>query len=50
MENVESQEQDSKLREQLEKINWNLEFGTITLQLRNGKLTLLKIERTVKLD
>ena len=42
--------QDQELKKQLEKIDWPIEFGIITIQLRNGKPTLLKIERTVKLD
>jgi hypothetical protein len=43
-------QQDTDLKKQLEKVIWPLDFGTITLQLRNGRLTLLRIERTVKLD
>ena len=29
---------------------WPIEYGNIKVQLRNGKPTLLTIERTVKLD
>lgn len=48
---VENQvEQDINLKKQLEKVDWPFEFGTISIQLRNGKPTLLKLERTVKLD
>ena len=43
-------QQDTALKEQLEKIDWPIEYGIITVQLRAGKPTLLKIERTVKLD
>jgi len=42
--------QDAELKKELEKVDWPIEFGIITIQLRNGKPTLLKIERTVKLD
>ena len=46
----EQNRQDLELKKELEKIDWPIKFGTITVQLRNGKPTLLKIERTVKLD
>ena len=39
-----------KLSEALKKIDWPIEYGTIKVQIRNGKVTLLTIERTVKLD
>lgn len=42
--------QDTDLKEQLEKVDWPIEYGTITVQVRNGQPSLLKIERTVKLD
>ncbi len=42
--------QDLKLKDQLDKIDWPIEYGLISVQLRAGKVTLLKIERTVKLD
>ena len=43
-------QEDDKLKKELEKIDWPIEFGIITIQLRDGKPTLLKIERTVRLD
>jgi hypothetical protein len=43
-------QQDVNLKKQLESVIWPIDFGTITMQLRNGRLTLLRIERTVKLD
>jgi len=43
-------QQDIELKKELEKIAWPIDYGIITIQLRNGKPTLLKIERTVKLD
>jgi len=43
-------QQDNELKKQLEKVMWPIEYGIITVQLRAGKATLLKIERTVKLD
>ena len=41
---------DLELKVQLEKIDWPIEFGTVKVTIRNGKPTLVTIERTVKLD
>ena len=41
---------DTELKKQLEAIRWPVEYGVVSLQIRNGKPTMLKIERTVKLD
>ena len=41
---------DADLKKQLEGIDWPIEYGIIAVQLRAGKPTLVKIERTVKLD
>jgi len=41
---------DQQLKKELEKIEWNLEYGSVKIQIRNGKPTLITIERTVKLD
>ena len=43
-------EQDAKLIQALALILWPVQYGTITVQLRDGKPTLVKIERTIKLD
>jgi len=43
-------EQDEALKKELEKIDWPIEYGIITIQIRDGRPSLLKIERTVKLD
>ena len=42
--------QDADLKKQLEAIDWPIDYGTISIQLRAGKPTLVKIERTLKLD
>lgn len=42
--------QDLELKRQLETIGWPIEYGTISIQLRAGKPTLIKVERTIKLD
>lgn len=42
--------QDAELKRQLEQITWPIEYGIISIQLRAGKPTLLKVERTIKLD
>jgi len=41
---------DIELKKELEKINWPIDYGTVKVQIRNGKPTLITIERTVKLD
>jgi len=41
---------DAKLKEQLEKVAWPVDYGIIKVQIRAGKPTLVTIERTVKLD
>lgn len=43
-------EQDVELKRQLDKIAWPIEYGIISIQLRAGKPTLVKVERTIKLD
>lgn len=42
--------QDAELKRQLDKIDWPIEYGVISIQLRAGKPTLIKVERTIKLD
>lgn len=41
---------DSILKKQLEKIDFKLDYGSVKIQIRNKKPTLVTIERTVKLD
>ena len=43
-------QQDAKLKQQLEGVDWPIEYGNIKVQIRAGKATLLVIEKTVKLD
>ena len=43
-------DQDTKLKEQLDKIDWPIKYGVVSIQLREGKPTLIKVERTIKLD
>ena len=42
--------QDIEIKKELEKIEWPINYGTVKVQLRNGKPTLVTIERTIKLD
>ena len=42
--------QDTELKQQLDKVEWPIEYGIISIQLRAGKPTLIKVERTIKLD
>lgn len=43
-------QQDAELKKQLEKIEWPIKYGSVKIQIRDGKPTLLTVERTVKLD
>ena len=43
-------QKDLDLKKQLEKIDWQLQYGTVKLQIRAGKVTMIAIERTVRLD
>lgn len=43
-------QQDLELKKELEKIDWKLDYGSVKIQMRNGKPTLITIERTIKLD
>ena len=43
-------EQDLELKKELEKVDFNLDYGSVKIQIRNGKPSLVTIERTVKLD
>ena len=41
---------DEELKEQLEKVSWPINYGTVKVTIRNGKVTLVTVERTIKLD
>ena len=41
---------DEELKKQLEMINWPIDYGSVKVQIRHGKPSLVTIERTVKLD
>ena len=43
-------QQDVELRRELEKVDWKLDYGSVKVQIRAGKPTLVTIERTIKLD
>ena len=43
-------QKDLELKKQLERIDWPIEYGVVKLQLRAGKVTLVTVERTIKLD
>ena len=43
-------QQDIDLKKELEKVDFNLDYGSVKIQIRDGKPTLVTIERTVKLD
>lgn len=41
---------DLELKKELGKINWPIDYGSVKIQIRQGKPTLVTIEKTVKLD
>ena len=43
-------QEDEKLVECLTAVRWPLQYGTITVQVREGKPTLVKVEKTIKID
>lgn len=43
-------DQDAELKKQLDKVTWPIEYGSVKIQIRNGKVTLLTVERTIKVD
>ncbi len=40
----------AELKEQLKKIDWMLDYGSVKVQVRGGKPTLVVIEQTIRLD
>jgi len=50
MVNKEHNQQDAELKKELDEINWYIDYGSVKIQIRQGKPTLATIERTVKLD
>ena len=42
--------EDTEFKKQLDQVKWPIEYGIISIQLRAGKPTLVKVERTIKLD
>ena len=45
-----TKEDESAIVEQVRKIDWRIKFGSIKVQIREGKPTLITIEETIKLD
>ena len=43
-------QQDAQLKKELEKIDWPIDYGSVKVQIRNGKVTLMTVERTIKMD
>ncbi len=41
---------DIELKKSLEEIDWNLDYGSIKIQIRDGKVTMVTVERTIRLD
>lgn len=45
-----SEIEDKELKDQLDKIRWPIRYGNVKIQIREGKPSLIYIERTIKLD
>lgn len=43
-------QQDTELKKELEKVDWKLDYGSVKIQIRQGRPTLITIERTIQLD
>ena len=43
-------EQEAKLAQALAKIAWPVQYGSIMVIVRDWKPTLVKVEKTIKLD
>jgi len=43
-------QQETNLKKQLEAVDWNLDYGSVKVQIRAGKPTLVTVEKTIKLD
>ena len=43
-------DKDEELKAELEKVDWPIQHGIISVKVRDGKPTLVTIERTVKMD
>ena len=50
MTNAEQQQQDAELQRQLDRINWPVRHGNIKVQIRNGVVDWMAVERTIKFD
>jgi len=42
--------EENELKEKLSQIKWPIEYGNIKIQIREGKPTLVYVEKTIKLD
>ena len=42
---TETQSQDTTLAEQIEGVDWGVDYGSVKVQLRAGRPTLITIER-----
>ena len=42
--------EDVELRQALDRVRWPILYGCVTIMVKGGKATLVKVERTIKLD
>lgn len=43
-------QQEDDLKKQLKDIDWHLDYGSVKIQIRAGKPTLVILERTLRSD
>ena len=43
-------EQDLVLKKKLQDIDWTIDWGSVKIQIRDGKVSMVTIERTIRLD
>ena len=43
-------QQDIELKRELDKVDWTIDYGSVRIQIRNGKVTTVAVERTIKCD
>lgn len=41
---------DIELKKALQGIEWPIQYGTVTVQIKDGKPVIAKVERTIKMD
>ena len=50
MTDAEQQQQDAELKRQLDRVEWPMRYGSVKVQIRNGVVDWMAVERTIKFD